>query len=49
MEKQGRAAPSTETVTASYAISRLATSHRHDWFCRKFSFEALCGMISLHD
>jgi hypothetical protein len=20
-----------------------------NWFCRKFSFAAICGMISLHD
>src|SRR5215831_5238245 len=22
---------------------------RDRWFCRKFSFEAICGMLSLHD
>ena len=33
---------------AGLGLKRVLIGH-HEGFCRKFSFEAICGMISLHD
>ena len=39
----------TEAVHVACAIRGGATLVHVQRLCRKFSFEAICGMISLHD